>query len=188
MSTLRSWEKASRPQRADPAEESPLGQRAMRNVILDSMRLRKLHAVLVWGSLCPVLMLAQETGTWRAASSTAKAITGDIAISKEKLSINFAAFPISQIRSLKPAEIGAAFDADTGGSGSGALYRLNVPAEKKFLHKNSLCGAEDTQWMVTYVNGHDLQVAFFSGKATPLLTPERVTNSTDLCGIYTYVR
>jgi hypothetical protein len=131
---------------------------------------------------------AQEKGNWRAASSTAQSITGDVALSADKLFINFSGFAIAQIRSLAPGEVNAVF-ADSGGAGaSGNLYRLNIPAEKKFMHHNSLCGGENTQWMATYVEGHSLHLAFFSGQKAPVLTPEAIANSTDLCGTFTYAR
>jgi hypothetical protein len=63
---------------------------------------------------------------------------------------------------------------------------LNIPADKRFLHKNTLCGSEVTQWMVTYVEGRTLHVAFFSGNDMPLLTAEALTNSTDVCGLFSY--
>src|ERR1700753_3359355 len=106
---------------------------------------------------------AQERGLWRAESSTAQSITGDIALSDEKLTINFTGFVIAQIRRLEPGEVSAVFDADSGAGGSGNLYRLNIPALKKFAHRNTLCGTEDTQWMATYVAGRTLKLAFFFG-------------------------
>ena len=42
--------------------------------------------------------------------------------------------------------------------------------------------------MVTYAAGHDLRVAFFSNPNPPLLTPEAIANSTDLCGTFSYTR
>lgn len=137
---------------------------------------------------CSLSSQAQDKGSWRAASSTASAITGDIAILDDKLSINLTAFTIADIRKLEPAEAAAAFNADSQVPGGGNLYRLNVPAAKRFLHHNTLCGAEVTQWMATYVQGRDLQVAFFSGPKMPVLTPDALANSTDLCGTFTYVR
>jgi hypothetical protein len=132
--------------------------------------------------------LGQDRGTWRAASSTTKTVTGDIAISDAKIMINFATFPTAQVRALSAGEISAAFDADSNAGGNGILYRVSVPAETKFLHHNTLCGTENTHWMVTYVLGRSLQVAFFSGQAPPVLTVEAVGSSTDLCGVYSYSR
>ena len=131
---------------------------------------------------------AQEKGTWRAASKTAHAITGDVAISDEKLTVNFFSFATAQIRPLTPAEMGAAFDADTTAPGRGNLYRISIPATQKFLHKNSLCGGDETQWMATYVVGKDLQLAFFSGPTMPVLTPEAFSNATNLCGLFSYAK
>jgi hypothetical protein len=138
--------------------------------------------------LCSLSCAAQDKGYWRAASSTATAITGDISISATRLTINFTGFSIAQIRTLGPAEVAAAFDADSHVGGSGSLYRLNVPAAKRFLHHNTLCGTEDTQWMATYVSGRTLQVAFFSGANMPVFTLDALANSMDLCATFTYAR
>ena len=150
---------------------------------------KHLQRVLTTSLLLTCLTLtAQEKGTWRAASNTAESITGDVALSDEKISINFSSFPMVKARSLNKSEIGAAFDADSNADGSGALYRLNIPASKKFLHRNSLCGAEDTQWMATYVSGRSLRLAFFSGQKAPVFTMDAISNSTDLCGTFSYAK
>jgi hypothetical protein len=137
---------------------------------------------------CSLSAVAQDKGYWRAISTNADAITGDLSISESKLSINMTSFPIAQIRPLKLAEAGALFDADPGEGGSGYLYRLNVPAAKRFLHRNTLCGSDDTQWMATYVHERALRVAFFSGTDMPVITPDALANSTDVCGTFTYSR
>jgi hypothetical protein len=131
--------------------------------------------------------LAQDGGYWKATSKTASAITGDISLSDEKLAINFSMFTIAQIRTLQPTEINSIFNADANTPG-GNLYRLNIPANKVFFHKNTLCGAESTQWMATYVTGKTMQVAFFSGSVMPKLDAESRINATDLCGTFTYSR
>ncbi|MGA8940362.1 MAG: hypothetical protein WB439_14460 [Acidobacteriaceae bacterium] len=137
----------------------------------------------------PTLAPAQETGYWRAASHTAKSITGDVALTGEKISINFSTYWIAQIRSLTPAELGAAFGADTNTpNGSGNLYRLSIPGDKRLLHKNTLCGGEDIQWLATYSTGRTLQLAFFSTSHMPVLTPEALNNATNLCGVFEYQR
>jgi hypothetical protein len=130
--------------------------------------------------------LAQDRGNWLASSSTARAITGDIAISDSKLTINFDRFTIAQIQRLNPNETSAVFAGEAGGAGN--LYRLSVPGTKRFLHHNTLCGSDETQWMITSVTGNMLQVAFFSGTKMPVFTPEAIANSTDLCGTFSYVR
>jgi hypothetical protein len=155
--------------------------RMMRKIILLGVA-----AGFLW--TCPLSSSAQDKGAWRASGSTATAITGDVAISDERLSINFTAYTIAQIRKLEPAETAAAFSADNPPGSGGFLYRLSVPAAKRFLHHNTLCGTEQTQWMATYAQGHDLQVAFFSGTNAPVLTSEALANSTDVCGMFSYAR
>lgn len=148
--------------------------------------MRVLFAALLAGCLTAG---AQEKGYWRAASSTAGSITGDVAFSAEKIAINFSSFTIAQIRTLQPGELSALFAADNiGSAGTGNLYRLSVPAKKVFLHKNTLCGSEETQWMATYVSGNTLHLAFFSGPKMPVLTPDAIANTTDLCGTFLYGR
>jgi len=138
--------------------------------------------------LLPLTLPAQEKGNYRAVSKNAKSLTGDIAFANDKLFINFAGFTIAQIRSLTPAELAATFDADPATPATGNLYRTDIPAGRKFLHNNSLCGGEDTEWVLTYLSGRNLQLAFFSTIQMPVLTPEALTNSPNLCGIYTYTR
>jgi hypothetical protein len=130
----------------------------------------------------------EDRGYWRAASTNAVAITGDINIGELKLSLNFNMFPLAPIRRLKPVEVSAVFDADVSAGIEGSLYRLKVPAWKAITKKNTLCGSEDTQWMATYVSGRNLQVAFFSGDDEPVFTFDAVQKSSDLCGTFVYAR
>ena len=137
---------------------------------------------------CCLTAAAQEKGYWRAASSTAQSITGDVTFSADKIAISFSTFTIAQIRGLEPGELSALFEAESGAAGSGNLYRLSVPSTKVFLHKNTLCGSQETQWMATYVSRRVLHLAFFSGPKMPVLSPEGIANSTDLCGTFLYAR
>jgi hypothetical protein len=138
--------------------------------------------------VCGMAAAAQEKGYWRAENSTAKSITGDIALSDEKMAINLVNFTIARIRGLEKDEASALFNADGVATGSGSLYRLSIPASRMFLRKNTLCGSEDTQWMVTYVSGRSLQLVFFSGQKPPVFTPDAIANSTDLCGRFGYAK
>jgi hypothetical protein len=137
---------------------------------------------------CSLPAPAQDAGYWRATSSAAKTITGDIVISGPRLTINFSNFTIAEIRALNSAEATAAFDADRGAPGYGNLYRLDIPASKKFQHHNTICGSDDTQWMATWNSGNDLHVAFFSGSKMPTLTMDALANGSNLCGNFTYQR
>jgi hypothetical protein len=134
------------------------------------------------------LAAAQDRGYWRAASSNAASITGDVALAGSKVTIDFATFPFIQVRRLNPAESASVFDADVNSGIEGALYRLRVPANKRFLHHNTLCGDQATTWMATYVSGKSMQLAFFSGDTEPVFKFGAIQNSPALCGVYTYVR
>ncbi len=131
---------------------------------------------------------AQETGYWQAASTSAKKITGDVSLTSEKISIDYHSFWIAQIRALTPAEISAAFGATIDAAGSGNLYRVSIPADRRMVHKNTLCGSDDTQWIATYSTGRTLQLAFFSTSRMPVLTASALANSSNLCGVFSYVR
>ena len=146
------------------------------------------RAVAATFILSCLTLSAQEKGYWRAASKTAQSITGDVSLADEKISINFANFPMIRARALEPAEITVLFNTDSPAPNSGSLYRLDIPSTKKFLRRNTLCGSEDVIWMATYTAGRELQLAFFSGQRPPLLTQEALNNSTDLCGTYAYVK
>jgi hypothetical protein len=139
---------------------------------------------LAWSLCCA----AQYRGMWRPANSTANTITGDISITDRKLSIDILGFTIAEIRKLQPAEDSAVFDAEGNAGGSGDLYRLHIPAAQQFLHRNTICGREDTEFMATYIEGRTLKVAFFSGLKEPVFTVDALANSTDVCGIFSYTR
>jgi hypothetical protein len=68
------------------------------------------------------------------------------------------------------------------------LYRVQISSDKKFLHKNSLCGGEETDWVVTWVSAKKLNVAMFSGGSIPGLTQDAVSNGQRLCGTFMYTR
>ncbi|MDE3201040.1 MAG: hypothetical protein KGN79_08970 [Acidobacteriota bacterium] len=130
----------------------------------------------------------QVQGYWQAASDTTASITGDISFGKSKLTINFVSFPLAEIRDLKPAEVSSVFDVDLNAGGIGTLFRINIPASQRFLHKNTLCGTEDTQWLVTFAQGKVLHAAFFSGPEAPVLTFDAMQNSSTHCATFLYVR
>ena len=142
--------------------------------------------VLAMGAVCAGAQ--EDRGYWRAASSNALAITGDVSIGELKVAINFATFPLAPIRRLKPVEVSAVFDADVRAGIEGSLYRLKVPAYKYMVKRNTLCGGEETEWMATYVTGRTMQAAFFAGDDQPVFTFDAVQKSTALCGVYAYAR
>jgi hypothetical protein len=147
---------------------------------------RFFSAVLVLA--CSLSAAAQDKGYWRSSSQTASSITGDIVITDAKLTMNFLAWPLVPVRALKPVEISAVFDADGNVAQAGNLYRVSISATQRLLHKNTLCGTEQTQWMATWIDGRTLHVAFFSGNAPPVFTFDAIRNSTDVCGTFLYTR
>ena len=132
--------------------------------------------------------VAQDNAYWKATSNTARSVTGDIILSGERLSIYYQPFTIADLRELTPDEITAAFNFDTPDGVRGKLYRLSIAADRKFLHKNTICGDEETQYMATAVQGKTMQVAFFSGSKMPSLKAEDMAKATNMCGTYTYSR
>ncbi len=114
--------------------------------------------------VCCMTAAAQDKGNWRATSSTAKSITGDVALSDEKVAINFVElYDRSNTRS-SAGEASALFDADSSAGGKRqSLSAEHTGGEDIFAARTALCGSEDTQWMVTYASGRSLQLAFFSG-------------------------
>ncbi len=163
--------------------------KALRGWHAQEMKQLKWKQIVLAGSLvlCP-LMLAQD-GYWRAAGSSAKSITSDVALGGQKISIDESkGYWMAQIRDLTPAERSAAFGVDLNAPGVGSLYRLNIPGDKRFAHKNTLCGGEDVTWMATQSDGNRLQIAFFSGSQSPVLTQDALSNSTALCGVFQYER
>lgn len=146
--------------------------------------------VVLAGVVCSAARVSaqEDRGLWSATSTNAHAVTGDITIGEAKVTLNFAPFPLAQIRRLKSVEVSAVFDADVNAGIEGTLYRLHVPPDKYIVRRNTLCGGEETQWMATYVTGHTLKVAFFSGDDMPVFTFDAMQNATTLCGKFTYGR
>lgn len=125
---------------------------------------------------------------WRAESKTARSVTGDIAFGGQKLVIDFAQFTLAPLHELSADEVLAMFNPDNGATGHGTLFRLDIPGTQRFLHKNTLCGTEPTEFMATYIDGKQLRVAFFSGTKMPTLTIEALQNESTMCGMYGYQR
>ena len=130
----------------------------------------------------------EDRGLWRAASTNARAITGDVTVAEAKVTLNFLTFPLAAIRRLKPVEVSAVFDADVNAGIEGTLYRLRVPGAQYISKKNTLCSGEEAQWMATYATGRTLKVAFFSGDDMPVFTFDAMQNATTQCGKFVYGR
>jgi hypothetical protein len=155
---------------------------------LKDMNLKKYFAAFTLIFACSLTLSAQDQGYWRAASTNARSITGDITFTETSVVFNFTAFTIAPIRVLKTVEVAAVFDADVNSGVQGHLYRLSIPSERRFQHKNTLCGTESVQWMATFVSGRNLQVALFSGLDEPVFTFDSLANTSTRCATFTYAR
>ena len=163
--------------------------RALGRCHSEFMKVPLLAAALAAVCAIPCVAQNQDKGMWYAASQSSNTVTGDIVIKDGRLTINLRTFPLAAIRALTPAELSAVFAADASSGPVGNLYRLFVSSSVQFVHHNTLCGSDDTQWMVTYAQGKALQVAFFSGQEMPKLTFDAVNSgSANLCGTYIYTR
>lgn len=125
---------------------------------------------------------------WRPENKTAQSITGDVVFAGDRMTINFFTTTVAAIRPLKVDEVSALFASADATAGAGHLYRLSIPGDRRFLHKNTLCGSDETQWMATFVAGKKLWVAFFSNGIPPVFTVEALEKSENLCGVYSYSR
>jgi len=152
------------------------------------MNLKKYLAVFTLLSVYAISITAQELGYWRAASTNARAITGDVTFTETSVVFNFSSFTIAPIRKMKTTEVAAVFDADVNSGVQGNLYRRSLPSERRFMHKNTLCGTESVQWMATFVSGRNLQVALFSGLDEPVFTFDALANTSTRCATFTYAR
>jgi hypothetical protein len=143
--------------------------------------------LVAWMS-CSMVCAAQEKGNWRASSKTAYSTTGDLGFKDERISISLSRFALAQIREVDEKEIAAVFANDTTTFGPGNLYRVSIPGDKTFVTKNTICGGQETQWLVIYVVGKTLRMAAFSGGKMPELTGEAMASATNFCGTFTYTK
>lgn len=114
--------------------------------------------------------VAGEKGEkWRAMSTTAIAITGDISVFSDHM-----VFGNGQRVSLTAV----------GKSGRNArIFKLDVPANPKLLNGNTLCGPKAVQFVAfSKLDATTLSLSVFDRKEAP-------TSSDDgPCGIYNYVK
>ncbi len=137
---------------------------------------------------CSIVCVAQEKGNWRAASKTAYSTTGDLGFKDERISISLSRFALAQIREVDAKEVAAVFANETTAFGPGNLYRVSIPGDKTFVTKNTICGGQETQWLVIFVVGKTLRMAAFSGGKMPELTGEAMASGTNFCGTFAYTK
>lgn len=120
---------------------------------------------------------ADYEGRWRAASSTASAVTGDIRLRGDTL-----IFGNGKRLTLIPASAREGNWTPLPESSSGALYRLDPPSDPVLLHGNTLCGKPVTYIVLSQRAEHGLGLTAFTGKAAPQ------GFDADACAVYFYER
>lgn len=120
---------------------------------------------------------AEPQGRWRAASSTASAVTGDITLRDGAL-----IFGNGKRLALIPAGEPEGRWTPLPDTRRGALYRLDPPSDPVLLHGNALCGKPVTYIVLSQHAEHGLSLTAFTGKAAPQ------GFGADACAVYFYER
>jgi hypothetical protein len=156
----------------------------------------KQRVVLVAGAfILTAAVAAVQTGRaeaaaakWSAMSTTAMSITGDVTLSPTDLTMAGTGYPLTHVATV-PAQQRAGIGQFIAVTEPAAvdLYRIKIPGARKLRNGNTLCGGNDVAWLlVVSGSGPTLALAFFSGAAQPPLDPNALSNSTALCGTFTY--
>ena len=126
---------------------------------------------LLVASAAPALA---EGDRYRAFSTTAESITGDI--SMDDFSITFANGEELKFSAL----LGDHFIVD-GQRVNASVYSVETPSDPELENGNRLCGAGDVSYLATWSGGEGLTVvAVFTGDEPP-------ESSDEMCASYTYM-
>lgn len=132
-------------------------------------------------------------GKWIAFSSTAAAITGDIVLAEDSLTVAHlnSSLPLSLVRTLAPngelAEALTLLSMDRA-QARGSLYRLTIP------NKALGCGDDGAITWIVAVESQDssqkpwLGIAMLSGVQEPQIDNAALDKSNNLCGTFSYTR
>jgi len=122
-------------------------------------------------------------------SNTALSITGTIRFSSKSISIHGKSYPLTLSHALTAEELVNAkplFSIDT--ATSGFLFQTSIPADAPMLNKNTLCSAKCTWVLAVYTAPDQLNLAFFTGDATPNLAAGALMKSSNVSGTYWYAK
>lgn len=134
------------------------------------MRALFLAAVVVAATVAPALAQGDR---YRAFSTTAESITGDILL--DDFSITFANGEALEFSAL----IGDHFTVD-GEQVNASVYSVADPSDPVLENGNRLCGAGDVSYVANWSAGDGLTiVAVFTGDTPP-------ESSDEMCASYTY--
>ncbi len=128
----------------------------------------------------------ETKSSWSAMSKTAVAITGDVALSSNEITIKNVDYPLTLVRDIPPDEVAevARIVSETRPSGA-QLFKVerNIP---------EVCDPAQATWMLAVFQAGEkgidsgLSLAFFTGGNQPNLNYEIVSNNRDLCGTFAY--
>jgi hypothetical protein len=150
--------------------------------------------VALAAAVVPLTATAQQNpfatpAYYTAQSNTALSITGTVRFSSKAIGINGKSYPLTLTHTLSPEELTNAkpvFSIDN--ATTGYLFKTSIPGNAPMLNKNSLCNAKCTWALVVYTAPDQLNIAFFTGDATPSLATGAISNSSSLSGTYWYAR
>lgn len=130
-------------------------------------------------------------GKWIADGRTAIAITGDISISSNNLTMVGVDYQLTLVRTVDASDLrnlGKRFLV--ANPKEAQLFKAKIPAHRRLINGNDICGLDkDANWILAITDfsppaTHGLQLAFFAGDNEPSLYDD----SADLCGTFGYYR
>jgi hypothetical protein len=144
--------------------------------------------------LLPLNAQLEKPLKWTAMSTTAMGVTGDIIETAHEFVIGNQHLKLTPVRRLENEELADAaelLNATLNPDTRGALYKTFLAPNTRLQGGNSICGRNATSWIVALRTtdnrgGINLDLAFFSGKLTPDLSPSAINASRELCGTYWY--
>jgi ankyrin repeat protein len=131
---------------------------------------------------------------WLAAGGTAVAITGDIELAPDKITIRNKDYPLTLVREIDARHMKDVAKIMSDQPIAARLYRTKIPKDEKFnSFGNTACDDADANWVLVdnakdpYTGKPELGLAFFSGESEPDLDYKVVSTKVGLlCGTFGY--
>ena len=122
-------------------------------------------------------------------SNTALSITGTVRFSEKAIGINGKTYPLTLTHTLTATELQDSttlFSIDT--ATSGYLFKVSIPGNAPMLNHNTLCSGACTWVLAVYTAPDQLNLAFFTGDASPGLAHGALMQSSNVSGTYWYAK
>lgn len=131
---------------------------------------------------------------WLAAGNTALAITGDIKLAPDKITIRNKDYPLTLVREIDARHLKDVAIIMSDQPIAARLYRTKIQKDEKFnSFGNSACDDADANWLLIdnardpYTGKPQLGLAFFSGESEPELDYKVISAKAGLlCGTFGY--